>query len=185
MAVATLAEPILIDLDERTWKEHLDRAESWFGNVLMTQARFRKMLADSVAKIQEPRIKRYLEEMLEGAERHEEQAKELYRRIGRDRSKVRQSAGAAMAKGSEMLADAVGMAGGATGSWKDLRHLLLVNMDAIGAFGIAEQLGYALGLPEVAELAFSIVNQKTRDQLLLQEYMLEMGPVAILYHANV
>lgn len=39
-------------------------------------------------------------------------------------------------------------------------------------------------LEELAEPAFRIAAQKTKDQLLIQEYMLEMGPVAILYHED-
>lgn len=84
----------------------------------------------------------------------------------------------------EVAGDVVGFAGGARGNWTDLRQLLLVSQDALGAFAIVEQLGYALGLSELAEPAFRIVAEKTKDQLLIQEYMLEMGPIAILYHED-
>jgi hypothetical protein len=33
----------------------------------------------------------------------------------------------------------------------------------------------------LADAAWEVVHEKTRDQLLLQEYLLEMGPAAILY----
>ncbi len=39
-------------------------------------------------------------------------------------------------------------------------------------------------MPGLAEPAFRVVAEKTRDQLLIQEYMLERGPVSILYHED-
>jgi hypothetical protein len=122
--------------------------------------------------------------MWPNAKAHEEVARTLPRSIGRDPSIGRSLAGAVMAKGSELLTDVVGLSGGARGNWKDLRQLLLASQDALGAFAIAEQLGYALGLPELAAPAFQVVAEKTKDQLLIQEYMLEMGPAAILLHQD-
>lgn len=58
--------------------------------------------------------------------------------------------------------------------------MLIESQDALGAFAIVEQLGYALGLPELAEPAFRAVAEKTKDHLLIQEYVLEMAPVGIL-----
>ena len=66
----------------------------------------------------------------------------------------------------------------------DLRQLLIESQDA-GTFAIVEQLGYAVGLPELAEPAFEAVAEKTKDHLLIQEYVLEIAPVGILYHQNV
>ena len=90
-----------------------------------------------------------------------------------------------MAKGGELAADLVGWMGGAASPWGDLRQLLLANLDALGAFSIAEQLGYSLGLPAMAESCFAIGREKHTHQLLIMEYMLEMGPAAILYKAPV
>ncbi len=118
------------------------------------------------------------------ARRHEEEARSLFRAIGRKPSDGRSLAGSAAAKVAEAVAGVVGFAGGARGNWKDLPQLLLESMDALGAFAVAEQLGYALGLPELAEPASRVVAEKTRDQLLIQEYVLETGPVAILYHED-
>jgi hypothetical protein len=73
------------------------------------------------------------------------------------------------------------MAGGMAGGVRDIRQLLLANLEAIGAFGLAEQLGLALAIEQLADAAWEVVHEKTRDQLILQEYLLEMGPVAILY----
>lgn len=52
------------------------------------------------------------------------------------------------------------------------------------AADIAEQLGYALGLPELAERCFQIVREKHTYQLLIEEYMLEVGAAAILYNRD-
>ncbi len=41
-----------------------------------------------------------------------------------------------------------------------------------------------LGLPALADPAFRVVGEKTKDQLLIQEYMLEMEPIAILCHED-
>ncbi len=60
MAVVTASEPILLDLDEKTWGEQLDRAESWLGDVLLAQEKFRKFAEDTADKIKEPHIKQYL-----------------------------------------------------------------------------------------------------------------------------
>lgn len=184
MAVATMTEPILLDLDDKTWQTQLDRVESWLGNVLLVQGEFRKFAADTAAKITEPHIKKYLSDIAARAGAHEDQARDLYRVLGRTPSDARSMAGTILGKAREAVGAVVGLAGGARGNWKDLRQLLLVSQDALGAFAIVEQLGYALGLPQLAEPAFRIVAEKTKDQLLIQEYVLEMGPVAILYHED-
>ncbi len=157
---------------------------SWLGALLLTQEKFRKMAQDTAGTIKEPHIRKYLEEVVERARQHEEEARGLFRGIGREPSDGRSIAGTAAAKVGEMVGSVIGLAGGARGNWQDLRQLLLAGQDALGAFAIAEQLGYALGLPELAEPAFRIVVEKTRDQLLIQEYLLEMGPVAILRHED-
>lgn len=180
----TTAGPILLDLDAATWKAQLDRASAWLGDTLMTQEKFRKFAEDTIARLEEPHIRKYLEEVVERAKDHEERIRGLTRAIGREPSAGRSLAGAALAKGGELVADVVGLAGGARGNWKDLRQLLIEGQDALGAVAIVEQLGYALGLPELAEPAFRVVAEKTKDQLLIQEYMLEMGPVAILLHED-
>jgi hypothetical protein len=87
-----------------------------------------------------------------------------------------------MAKGAELVADVIGLAGGARGNWKDLRQLLIESQDALGAFAIVEQLGYALGLPELANPAFRAIAEKTKDRLLIEEYVREMAPASILIH---
>lgn len=185
MTVKTAIEPILLDLDEKTRDKHISRTESWLSNVLLVQAEFRKFAADAASAIKEPHIKKYLSDIAERAQAHEDQARDFFAAIGRTPPSGRSMAGTVLAKVREAVGGVVGLMGGARGNWTDLRQLLLVSQDALGAFAIVEQLGYALGLPQLAEPAFRIVAEKTKDQLLIQEYVLEMGPVAILYHEDV
>src|SRR2546421_127547 len=130
------SEPILLELDEQTWKEWLDRTENWFGNVLMIQATFRQLAEDTLDKVHEPHIRAYLTDLLETAKQHEQKAEELYRVIGRDPSHARKLGGTLLSKASQVVADVQGIAGGAVGGWRDLRQLLLTNLDALGAFAI-------------------------------------------------
>src|SRR5262245_64866993 len=116
---------------------------------------------------------------------HEELVRGLTRTLGREPSCGRSLGGAAIAKGAEVVAGVVGMAGSARGDWNDLRQLLLQSQDALGAFAVVEQLGYALGLPELADPAFRAVAEKSKDHLLIQEFVLEMAPVSVLLHDDV
>ncbi|WP_437337445.1 hypothetical protein [Sorangium sp. So ce394] len=67
----------------------------------------------------------------------------------------------------------------------NLHHLLMLNLDAMGAFAIAEQLGLALAHHELRDLAFDVEAEKSTDQLILKELMLEMAAVSILYGERV
>ncbi len=87
-----------------------------------------------------------------------------------------------LAKAREGLADLVGAAAGASAPWRDLQQLFLVSLGAIGAFGVAEQLGYAIGCPALAEIAFHVTSEKFKHHRLLQEAVLEFASMAILYH---
>jgi len=62
---------------------------------------------------------------------------------------------------------------------------LLSNLDAISGFGVAEQLGLALGRPAAVDLARTVVEEKTAHQLLLREVFLELAPDAVLYRRGV
>jgi len=176
------AAPLLVELGDAAWEEWLDRAESWFGNVLMSQRAFKSQLEDTIDKLHEPHIVRYLQEMLEKESEHERQAEELFRVIGRRPPPgSRRLSATLVSKARGVIADVQGIMGGAVGGWKDLRELLVTSMDAKGAFAIAEQLGLALGLPAIVDITFKVTNEKTVHQLLLQEYVLEMAPISILY----
>lgn len=181
MSIAESAQPVLLELGQEQWKAFLDSVETWLGNVLLTQASFRKLAEDTADKINDPRIKEQIVCIADTAKEHEQQARELYRIIGREPSEARAAMGAAAGLGREVLGNIVGLAGGAHGGWHDLRQMLLSNLDSMGAFAAVQQVGYALGFPELAEAAFKVVRDKSTQQLLIQEYMLEMAPLSILY----
>lgn len=178
---ATQTQPLLIELDQETRTKQLDRAKAWFDNVLLTQASCRKLAVDTAAKIEEPHIKQYLAEMAEQEKKHEEKARELFSLIDREPSDMRQLLGEIMGKGRQALGDFIAIAGGARGPWQDLHQLYLSNHNSMGAFAVAEQLGLALGIPRIAEVAFEVVAEKSTSQLLLQECVLEMCSMSILY----
>jgi hypothetical protein len=182
MTVATMTEPLLLELDDKTWGQFLDRSATWLGNVQTTQAKFRALAEATADKVGEPHVKQYLHEIADKAREHERSVEELYPLIGRGPAPGRSVLGSVLSKGSELAADLIGWMGGAASPWGDLRQLLLANQDALGAFAIAEQLGYALGLPELAERCFRIVREKHTHQLLIEEYMLEVGAAALLYN---
>jgi hypothetical protein len=79
----------------------------------------------------------------------------------------------------------LGTAGGAAAPWRDLQQLFLGSLNAMSAFGAAEQLGYALGLHRLAETCFDVVAEKHRDHLVLQELTLEFAPWGVLYKAQI
>lgn len=181
MTAITMTDPILVELDQESWNTWIERTTTWFDNVLMTQTTFRHLAEDTQDKVNEPHFKEFLKEIAETAKRHEEQAEALYRAIGRDPAAGRKLMGTILSKAQEMFGNLENMAGGAVGGFRNVRQLMLANVDSMGAFAAAEQLGYALGLPEVANIAFAVENEKSKHQLLLQEIMLEMAAQAILY----
>lgn len=178
--------PYLLNLHGETWDEHLDRAAIWLASVITVQTAFRQALEIAAPKVEEPNICLYLSEMLERARRHEEVAHRLPRVIGREAADgTRGLAGRAVDVARKTLDTVEGIAGGAKGNWKDLHHLLMLNVDSMGAFAIAEQLGLALGHHELRDLAFAVEAEKSTDQLILKELMLEMAAVSILYGERV
>lgn len=184
-APAAAADAILIDIDETTWNEHIDRTERWLGHVAMVQAEFRTLAVDTAAKFQEPHLRELLTKVAEAARAHEGRIAEMYRVIGRTQGPpVAAVAGTAMGKAREALGGLVGAAAGAVGPWRDLHQLFLVSLGALGAFGVAEQLGYSLGLPALASTAFDIQLEKFKHHRLIQEFVLEFAPIAILYQSG-
>ncbi len=172
--------PILLELDSDKWSDFLDRCENWFDNVATVQAGFRKLAEDTRKKVNEPHIQKFLEEVIDTAKRHEEAVAELFRMIGRKPANHK-IAGTVIAKMRELTGDLLDATGGAASGWRDMHQLYLASQNAISAFGAAEQLGYALGLNDVTDLTFAVVNEKTTQHLLIQELLLEMAAVAILY----
>jgi hypothetical protein len=176
--------PVLLELDGDSWSARLDRVERWLGTTRLLQSGYRELLESIVDDVAEPHIKTYLTELRDVAREHEERIDDLYRAFGREPGgggTLRSAGAAALAKTRQVVGHLEGLAGGATsGVWRTLRELLLSNLDAIAGFAVTEQLGLALGVPGVVDLTFPIVRRKTQDQLLLQEYLLEMASNAIL-----
>ena len=179
------SQPVLIELDEKIWTEQIDRTERWLSNVLMTQVAFRELAEETLEKVREPHIREYLGDIIVTAKRHEEQAEALFRIIGREPRAVRKLGGTLWAKARELLADLMGTAGGASGGWRDLHQLFLASLNSLSAFAAAEQLGLALGLPEVVEVTFAVGREKFAHHRQLQELIADMAPIAILYNRDI
>lgn len=174
-------QPILLELDKACRQEQYDRTEAWLKNVQLTQASFRQLLEDTIEKIQEPHIRDYLQTMLAHAQAHERKAEDLFALIGRNPSTLRKLTGDVLGKGRQALAEVIAIGGGASGPWQDLQQLYISNHHSMSAFAVAEQLGLALGIPAILDITFSVVAEKSTDQLLLQECALEMCSKSILY----
>lgn len=181
MSHSTHRQPIVIELDDKSWNQQLDNVESWLDNVLLTQSSYRQLLEDTISKIEEPHIKQYLSDILVRARRHEEKIEDLYKVVNRSPSRVRKLLGEVVGKTRQVLGDFIALGGGAKGPWQDVHQLYLANYNSMGTFAVAEQLGLALGIPEIVEITFPVIAEKSTDQLLLQEYVLEMCSLSILY----
>ena len=176
--------PLLFDLDEDAWSARLDKVERWLATTRLLQGAYRRQLTATVGRISEPHIRSYLTDLRDGAREHESAVDDLSRAFGRKPA----SAGLARTVGATVLGtarEAIGhlegaAAGASTGSWRSLRMLMLSNLDAISGFAVTEQLGLALGVPGVVDITFPVLRRKTQDQLLLQEYLLEMASNALL-----
>ena len=175
---------MLLELDEETWDGFCDNAQKWLDNLLMAQSAFRQMAEDTKGKITEVHLQKYVSDIHERAVKHEEQIDRLYTFVNRDRSRIRESLGTVLGKSRKAFAQVLAIGGGATGPWQHLHELYLANLNSIGAFAVAEQIGLALAIPEMADLAFHIVAEKKTDQLLLQEIVLEMSVPSILYNTS-
>jgi hypothetical protein len=182
VGLAKNTSPIVVELDDAGWKEKVDRAETWFGNVLTVQGAFRRLVHDTRDKVQEPHIRDYLGEILNKAMEHEQQAEELFGMIGRKAPTASRELGGVLVSGAhKALGKIEGTAGGATDAWQDLRQLILLNIDSMGAFAAAEQIGFALAMPEVSKITFDIENEKMKHHLIMQELLLETAAISILF----
>src|SRR5947209_20356569 len=108
---AAVGEAVLFEIDEKTWKTHLDRVEQWFHHVQMVQTAFRKLVEDTLPKMHDSHLREYLAEILERAKDHENKTDDLLRMIGRDPSSSRKALGAGFAKAQELVADVKCFAG--------------------------------------------------------------------------
>lgn len=177
---------ILIELGEDYIEMQKNEMEKWFEHILTAQTALEVMLAKAVPSIREPHIREAIEKIQKSQQHHGESAENLFSIIGRtaDDRKDR-ILGTVLGKVEEALLSFQDFLAGAKGSWQSLHHLLLLNQQAMGAFAVGEQLGLSVGSREVADACFLIVHDKTMHQLLLQEYMLEMAPISILYKEQV
>lgn len=183
-AASATRPPVLIELDPEFWQGQLDRTETFLGTVVVMQSSFRTLADDTAAKVRQPQFHHFLQQVAHDAHRHEEQLGAFYRMIGRDPARGRATLGTVAAKGREVLSDIEGFASGTSSPWRDLRQLWMSSHSSEGAFGVVEQLGYALGMQQFAELAFRLVNEKHRATLLIQELVLEMAAPAVLYEGS-
>jgi hypothetical protein len=181
---AAAKEAILFEIDDKSWETHLDRAERWFRHVQMVQTAFRKLVEDTLPKMHDSHLRQYLTEILERAKDHEGKSDELLRMIGRDPAS-RKLLGTGFAKAREMMADIEGFSGGAMSGWRDLQQLVHASLDGIAAFGVAQDLGLALGLVEITELTLHVTNEKFVHHYLLQELVLELGTMSVLYRSEI
>jgi hypothetical protein len=176
--------PLLLELDDETWSAQVDRVERWLATTRMLQAAYARVLEGTLDDVREPHIRSYLDELLSVAREHETRVDDLYRAFGREPAAagtLRSTASALLARTREAVGHAEGAAGGAaSGPWRTLREVLLSNLDAIAGFAVTEQLGLALGVPAVVDVTLPVVRRKTQDQLLLQEFLLEMASNAVL-----
>ncbi|MRH41447.1 hypothetical protein GH741_02010 [Aquibacillus halophilus] len=177
--------PILIDLDPKTWEQHLDRIGQWLGNTLMAQISYHQLAQDTVSKIQEPHIRQAITDITFHAANHIRAVEELFSLIDRHPYFFSQYGGHASAMLKETISGLKGMLGGAQGDWQMLHQLLLTNMNTLGAFAVTEQFGLLLGLSEITQITLPIIHQKQTDQLVINEYMLEMASISIVYQQNI
>jgi hypothetical protein len=52
------------------------------------------------------------------------------------------------------MAGIIALAGGAKSPWQDVQQLYISNLNSMSAFAVAEQLGLALGIPEILDITF-------------------------------
>jgi hypothetical protein len=176
--------PILLELDERTWTEKLERVEPWLATTRMLQSTFRRLLESAVGSVSEPHLHDELGPVLAAARRHEALVDDLWRGFGHEPAE-REPFGAAVSRTRRLVGQVEGPGGGARGGeWLMMRELMITNLDALGAFAVTEQLALALGRPAVVDIAVPVIEEKAEHGLLLREIMLEMATNAILHHRD-
>ena len=182
--VAAAARPVIIEIDKENWKASMDRAERWFHFVQTVQTSFRKLAEDTEPKLHDSHLKDYVREVAERARQHEEKAAQLSRLIGREPKGPNSLTGTLFAKARELTADLEGFVGGAASGWRDLQQLVHASLDGIVAFGVANDIGLAMGLVEVTDLTLEVCGQKYVHHNLLQEITLELGSLSVLYRSE-
>lgn len=187
-----MTRPLLLELDDATVRAHLDRVTPWLTTTRTLQSAYRKTLEDTAGKVSEPHVRSWLREIAVPARRHEEAVADLHRAFGHEPTATGRMGSAVslistlLGAARELVGEAQGrLAGAGGGAWRQMRMLLLSNLDAISGFAVAEQLGLAHGRPAAVDIAMPIVAEKTRHQLLIRECYLEMAATSILYQRDV
>ncbi len=173
--------PIIIEIDQASWQAHLDNVETWLGTTLTNQSTFRRLLEKVGPSLKEPHFRQFVGELAETARRHESEAERFYKIIGRTPSTMGKRRASVLAPARQAGAEMMALSGGAEGSWLGLQALLPAALDAQSGFAVAEQLGLALGIRELAEAAYDIENEQAGGFLVLKELMLESAAISILY----
>lgn len=173
--------PIVIEVDPKSWQAHLDNVETWLGTTLTNQATFRQLLEQVGPTLREPHFRKLVAEQAETARRHEAEAERFYKLIGRDPSAARKKLASVVGPAKRAGAEANASSGGAEGTWLGLQALPPAALDAQTGFAVTEQLALALGLRELAEAAYDVENEQAKGVLLLKELMLESAAMSILY----
>lgn len=179
-------EITLIELDDNYLAEQMDKVERWLEHTAIAQSILVEKLQKAIPKIDEPHIREAVEKIADANKHHTHGIEQLFSFIDR-KPNIRTDS--VLGVVTEKLEDGMlrfqDLLGGAVGSWQELHHLLLLNQQAQGAFAVVEQLGLSLGMKEVVDVGFSITHEKYMHHIVLQEYMLEMAPISILYERNV
>lgn len=176
--------PVLLEVEPEAWRDSLQRVRPWLAANLALQSSFRRSCELVAGGVAEPHVRAYLEDVAEAAGRHQDVARRLPDVFGAAPVPVTapRLAGAALGVGRRVVGEVVGRAAGARGgTMRGLRVLMKGNLDAIGAFGVTQQLGLALGNQDVVDLVFPVLHEKQKHQLVLQEYLLETAARAVLY----
>lgn len=180
--MASPTQPLVLAVEEPTWRECVDRCVEWLETATLLQATFRKMLEDTINDVAEPHIREWLDDMIVAARRHEGLINELYVGFSRDRLPPSEARASVLARMRDVVADVESRAARAPcGAWRKLRELMLTNVDSTTGFAVIEQLARAMGLPAVVNLVLPVIHEKTKHQMVLRECLLETAPKAILY----
>ena len=166
-------KPIVIEIDEASWRQHLDRIEPWLTKALVSQSSFRRLLEQVGPTQIEPHAREAIALQAETARRHEAEAGRFFTLIGRNSDAARPAMRQAAAMGE------------APENWAGLQALVPAALHAQTGFAVVEQLALAIGLRELAEAAYDVENEQAGGMLLLKELMLEVAAMAILYEIPV
>ena len=183
--LSELSVPILLELDPETWEQSLDKLEAWLGDLTTVQAAYRQLAGDTAKKLHEAHLQTYIADIYSAAQVHEAAIPKLYEIIGRSPSAGRKAAGSLLGKASEASANLLLGSGGAVGGWRDLHQLFMYSLHAISAWSAAETLGFAIGIREIIDITFPIVQEKFVQHRMLQELTLETVVLSVLYKSEI